>query len=541
MAITRAQLPEQIDVFQNGGDATLVEPLSVEQMIVYGDPLAGSSSANRKISDVDRTSPEIESLSSTTFDSIDTQANDLTKMFSNLEGRNEFDFSKSYNKYLDRLAPALSAPTKMSIFDFAAELGKGLAATPNVGGTSLYTGLSVGFTNVSDALRTRRENFEKERKAAQNMAIELALRDEQKAEEFLDEIALKMLDDTNSEIKTEFISYIDPNTKERVERILDKQSQLFRDIMADIETYKPMKINQPLMGGENKYEVLDKNTANAITDQENTWQEEANASYPVLDKLAAAEAFASQLREEDFGNVAVTFGVPIKNIMTGLGFGDLIDQERLGTQIAVNSVGTGLAMGLISQTKGAISDREMGMFLAASATLGNSKSGFLKILALTRKIAEKTVGYNDAWLAERNRLMQENKSVTEIRKAQANFQRKYHAENPLFEGSKREDGSDLYDPNASIEDNLKKFKEGTEAYEIMSQITQAGIDEYNFLKNRHSEISTRKFKNSQKGLVYGVEGVPDGSSVIQKRDGKTFYLKPGGDVSNPQDIIVKDD
>ncbi len=94
MAITRAQLPEQIDVFQNGGDATLVEPLSVEQMIVYGDPLAGSSSANRKISDVDRTSPEIESLSSTTFDSIDTQANDLTKMFSNLEGRNEFDFSK---------------------------------------------------------------------------------------------------------------------------------------------------------------------------------------------------------------------------------------------------------------------------------------------------------------------------------------------------------------------------------------------------------------------------------------------------------------
>ena len=137
--------------------------------------------------------------------------------------------------------------------------------------------------------------------------------------------------------------------------------------------------------------------------------------------------------------------------------------------------------------------------------------------------------------------MQENKSVTEIRKAQANFQRKYHAENPLFAGSKREDGSDLYDPDASIEDNLKKFKEGTEAYEIMSQITQAGIDEYNFLKNRHSEISTRNFLNSQKGLVYGVEGVPDGSSVIQKRDGKTFYLKPGGDVSNPQDIIVKDD
>ena len=54
MAITRAQLPEQIDVFQNGGDATLVEPLDVEQVIVYGNPLAGSSSVNRKIKDSSR-------------------------------------------------------------------------------------------------------------------------------------------------------------------------------------------------------------------------------------------------------------------------------------------------------------------------------------------------------------------------------------------------------------------------------------------------------------------------------------------------------
>jgi hypothetical protein len=61
------------------------------------------------------------------------------------------------------------------------------------------------------------------------------------------------------------------------------------------------------------------------------------------------------------------------------------------------------------------------------------------------------------------------------------------------------------------------------------------------LKNRHGEISTRNYLNSQKGLVYGLEGVPDGSRIIQKKDGKTFYLKPGGDVSNPQDIIVKDD
>ena len=139
---------------------------------------------------------------------------------------------------------------------------------------------------------------------------------------------------------------------ERVDRLFDKSSADFREIIANPEKYQAQKINEPLIG-ENKYEALDKNTADAITDQETVWREESNAQYGVLDKLEAAQQFAQGLREQDFGNFQVTFGVPIKNIMTSIGFGNLIDQDRLGRQIAVNSVGTGLAMGLISQTKGA--------------------------------------------------------------------------------------------------------------------------------------------------------------------------------------------
>jgi hypothetical protein len=219
--------------------------------------------------------------------------------------------------------------------------------------------------------------------------------------------------------------------------------------------------------------------------------------------------------------------------MTSIGFGNLIDQDRLGRQIAVNSVGTGLAMGLISQTKGAISDREMGMFLAASATLGNNKNGFLKILDLTERIARKAVGYNTAWLEERARLQSEGKDLSQIRAAQANFQRKYHAENPLFSGSKDADGNDIYNPELTIEENLANLEVGTEAYNIVAAMTDEGIAEYKRLKGLHSQISTEnaiaKQNLAQKQVATGIEGVPDGSKLIgQNQSGKDVYLTEDG-------------
>jgi hypothetical protein len=420
----------------------------------------------------------------------------------------------------------------MNIFEVASELGRGLLSTPNTGVGSAYRGLGVGFDNVSQKLKEDRDRFEKERREVAMLASQMAMQDEQKAMSFLENIATKMIGDTNSEVKTQFISYIDPKSGERVDRLFDKSSADFREIIANPEKYQAQKINEPLIG-ENKYEALDKNTADAITDQETVWQEESNAQYGVLDKLEAAQQFAQGLREQDFGNFQVTFGVPIKNIMTSIGFGNLIDQDRLGRQIAVNSVGTGLAMGLISQTKGAISDREMGMFLAASATLGNNKNGFLKILDLTEKIARKAVGYNTAWLEERARLQSEGKDLSQIRAAQANFQRKYHAENPLFSGSKDADGNDIYNPDLSIEENLANLEVGTEAYNIVAAMTDEGIAEYKRLKGLHSQISTEnaiaKQNLAQKQVATGIEGVPDGSRLIgQNRMGEDVYLTEDG-------------
>ena len=140
----------------------------------------------------------------------------------------------------------------------------------------------------------------------------------------------------------------------------------------------------------------------------------------------------------------------------------------------------------------------MGLFLQASATLGNSKEGFLQILDITQKVSNKAAGYNTAWLEERSRLQKERRGIAEIRAAQETFADKYHKENPLFEGSKDENGNDLFDPNATREENLSRLEEGTEAYNLVSRMTKESDEAYRAISERHTNISRENVKNQQK-------------------------------------------
>ena len=157
----------------------------------------------------------------------------------------------------------------------------------------------------------------------------------------------------------------------------------------------------------------------------------------------------------------------VGSLLTQLGFGNLVDQEALAAQTAVNSVGTGLAMGLVGQTKGAISNREMDMFLKASATLGNNKAGFLQIIDITERINEKTLRASEEWGRELDKLMKEEKGVAEIASAYTTFLADFHRRNPLFDyGSGKP--SD-YDESLSLEENLERLDKNSEAYRILAQ------------------------------------------------------------------------
>ena len=149
MAITRAQIPEQIDAFQEGGGA-----------------------------ETNTTDPTTDLISS------------LREQFAT-------DFDTSFEKYQQRLAPFAYQSPKMNIFDVASELGAGLLSTPNVGGNSLYVGLGAGFDRVSQRAKKQKEENQKAREAVAMQAAQLALQDEAKANDFLQDASLKLIDQAN--------------------------------------------------------------------------------------------------------------------------------------------------------------------------------------------------------------------------------------------------------------------------------------------------------------------------------------------------------
>ena len=106
MAITRAQIPEQIDVFQEGGGAS-------------------GSAINQD------------------------NYTDLYDQMSSLQPT----YDTSYQKYMQRLSQYAPQRPKMNIFDVASELGRGLLSTPNTGVGSAYQGLGVGFDNISQKIQ----------------------------------------------------------------------------------------------------------------------------------------------------------------------------------------------------------------------------------------------------------------------------------------------------------------------------------------------------------------------------------------------------
>ena len=127
MAITRAQIPEQIDIFEEGGAA---------------------------------------------------ESDQYTDLYNRLS---QTDFDASYDKYMQRLSQFAPDQPKMSIFEVASQLGRGLLSTPNTGVGSTYQGLGVGFDNISQQIKAEEEMYEKQNREIAMMATQMAMQNEQKA------------------------------------------------------------------------------------------------------------------------------------------------------------------------------------------------------------------------------------------------------------------------------------------------------------------------------------------------------------------------
>ena len=457
MAITRAQIPEQVDIFDEGGAAE-------------SDPYA-----------------------------------DLYNRLS------QTDFDSSYDKYMRRLSQFAPEQPKMSIFQVASELGRGLLSTPNTGVGSTYQGLGVGFDNISTRLKADREMNEKRRREVAMMATQMAMQDEQKANDFLNDIALQRISAANKKVDYITLEYQEggetqsirlPDTNEYAKQINDIiENKGGREV-------KPATTQINMPGGE---QPGDKKAIEQIFKDQESFGEKAEASNSTIDQVNQARLLAEEIGAEDFGPFARST-LYIREFVDGLGFGDLLENpDVIAPQKALNQLSMSFTMGIVSQTKGAISDREMKLFIQASPTLGSTYEGYMKQLELLERLASRDSDFYSQYLDEYTRLIDEGVGPQKMQAQLEKFATNWKKNNPLFTKEETKQLQDIIESGEGLADDFDR-----DAFE--------------------QSINQRK-EDQAKKRVSGVEGVPDGSTVIAQVGTTTYYLKPGGNVNNKDDII----
>lgn len=316
------------------------------------------------------------------------------------------DYQESFQQYQERLMPYVYQEPRMSIYDLASELGAGLLATPNVGGISLFQGLGTGFAKASDRLKSAKAENAKARQQVALQAAQMAMQDEQQAKQFLQEFTLKQIDARNKPGEIVRLQYKDPETGEEVERSFRDNSVNRAEIDALLEQGANV-IKTPTTAVYTGQQIS-KRDEKAIDDQiklENDLYEDFKTSSGVIDNVAIARRAAEKIGRENYGpDEAILLGP--KKMIVGLGLSDVfgLDPEVVAEQQVLNQLGMGFTMAIVSQTKGAISNKEMQLFINASPGLASTYDGYMKQLDYLNRVAERQRKlYNDV-IAEAERL-----------------------------------------------------------------------------------------------------------------------------------------
>jgi hypothetical protein len=98
-------------------------------------------------------------------------------------------------------------------------------------------------------------------------------------------------------------------------------------------------------------------------------------------------------------------------------------------------------MGLIGQTKGAISNAEMSLFLASSPGLANTKDGYIKLIDYLNRINQKSIdflkAYNQAIIDGEFDVVFQDGNEAKIQATVGQWQNDWHERNPLFTKEER--------------------------------------------------------------------------------------------------------
>ena len=464
MAISRMQLPEEIDAFANGGNVDL-------------------TATNNQMSDLGKA---------------------MMTQFS--------DYDQNLEKYKERLAPFVSQPRKMSFYDLASELGAGLLSTPNTGGASAFTGLGVGFNRASERMRAANEEDRKARQQIGLQAAQMAMQDEKAALEFIKDYELKNLDYKNKRGDLLTFEYTDAISGDVVQKTVrdnfanDNIIDDLLNIKGAIEVKTPGSV---VNVGGNVESERDKKSIDAQIKSEDEILAKSRAGNASLANLREAVTIAKRLGPENFGTVAKATLYPRK-LLSGLGVTDENAENILGDQILISQISLGFTMDIVSRTKGAISNREMEMFEKASPGLGSNYNGFMKQAEYLKRVAQRDVDFFGAYTAEADRL-EGLEDAGELKPSQVKrqldkFEGNWYNENLIFNKEEFEELENIANGNYTDEAGntyitpegfntnewRKKYREGQDASsDQKSSYTSNKIPAINSLNRKKEEIQAR--------------------------------------------------
>lgn len=331
---------------------------------------------------------------------------EIDKLASEVSSREQggtFDFDESYEKYKSRLAPYFSQSSKPTFYDLASDLSAAiLSADPTMGP---FSAMGKGFVTFNQRLRKERENRVSLDRQLGLKALELAMADEKSAIDFLNKMELERIKNAKKPYDPliyevpQFDSKGDPILddlgKQKVETIeIDPNNSAEVALIRSAKGARQIKlptssISVDARPGTGRYQTK---AGEALIKLEDEIFAEARAGVSQNQLVDGFLAQLSRLGPKEFGLLASkTLGA--RKFLQDIG---LRPDDSIKDQELALTLGTRIAMGLVQQTKGAISNREMDLFLAASPALGSSYDGAMEQAKYLRKISNYNIKRADA-------------------------------------------------------------------------------------------------------------------------------------------------
>ena len=361
MAITREQLEEQIvglsdDPAEEYGSGTGLKPLDTEQFV---DPVQ----------------------------------NQIDEMAKALQPK-PFNFDASFDKYSNRLAPYFSESTRPTFYDMASDIGKAmLSADPTAGA---FRSAGIGFSNFNERLRKDKESRIALDRQIGLQAMQMAMADERAATDYLNKLELERIKLAGKPYDPLIYEVPDPKTGESVTIEVDPRNPVEVAAIRRIPGATQIKLPDSQITIDSRTipeTTYDKESAKTLNELEKEWADEAKQG---VSQNQLTSMFLYQLQKlgpDGFGVVeAGTLGA--RQILDDLG---IVVDKTISDQQLVNTLGTRIAMALVGQTKGAITEMEMRLFLSASPTLASTYEGALKQAALLQRIGNLNIKRAEDW------------------------------------------------------------------------------------------------------------------------------------------------